>query len=364
MGNFIDDIPKADNIEHSVQNQAVINQENINTKNIINHKGLDVGTMNLVSASLDGNNVITKVIRNVFIEIDKDSVINMDLSQINHVEIDDTIYILGEDAYRFANMFNIPVNRPMSKGMISTKNIDSAEILAVMVRELIGVNQDTENKVRCVYSIPANPIDGDMNVIYHQNVFNRIINSLGYNATPLNEATSIILSECVQENFSGIGISFGAGMTNIAVVYKSIPIMAFSISRGGDWIDHNAATSLGMIPNRVNAVKEKDTFSLIDIPSGKKKEKMIKEALIYYYNSLINYTLKNIVKQLEDSDADLPEELPIVISGGTSKVKGFVDLVKQQIENIEFPFDISEIRTAKNQLTSVAQGCLVQALKE
>jgi len=366
MGFFVEEVPKPDKIEHSSDIET--NIDNIPEKpvpNINYNKGLDVGTMNLVSSSLENNNDINiKNIRNVFIEIDKDSISNMDLSQINNVEIDDVVYIIGDDAYRFANMFNIPVSRPMSKGMISTENIDSADILAVMVRELIGYNEDSKNKPKCVYSIPANPIDGEMNVIYHQNVFARIINSLGYEAVPLNEATAIILSECSNTNFSGIGISFGAGMTNVALVYKSIPVITFSIARGGDWIDLNTANSLGMIPNKINAVKEKKDFSLTDFPTGKKKERRIKEGLIYYYNNLINYTLKNILKELEKSEAELPEELPLVISGGTSLAKGFIDLVKEQIDQIdEFPFDILEIRTAENQLTAVAQGCLVQALK-
>ena len=364
MGHFVDqkkEIPKADKIEHSVNVISETKNDTIQEKNNSDCVGLDVGTMNLVSAKLNNNQEIqTKNIRNVFIEIEKENITNIDLSQIHHVEIDDIIYILGEDAYKFANMFNIEVNRPMSKGMISNKNIDSAEILAVMVRELIG---SSKNKDNCCYSIPANPIDDIMNVIYHENVFGRIISSLGFNPIPLNEAAAIILSECSNENFSGVGISFGAGMTNIGLVYKSIPIFTFSLARGGDWIDYNTAISIGAIPNRVNSIKEKKSFSLVEFPTGKKKEKRIKEALVYYYNNLINYTLKNIVKKLDETDVELPDELPIIVSGGTSKVNGFIDLVKQQLTEIELPFDVNEIRTAENQLTAVAKGCLIHSMK-
>ena len=113
--------------------------------------------------------------------------------------------------------------------MISTKEIDSVDILAVMVKKLIG----TSSGGRCCYSIPAEPIDNEMNVIYHQNVFGRIINELGFKAEAINEATAIVCTECQESNFSGIGISFGAGMTNVALVYKAIPTTVFSIARGG-----------------------------------------------------------------------------------------------------------------------------------
>lgn len=363
MGHFVSEknAPAADKVEHTVNITSEVIKDEIIESNNNTCVGLDVGTGNLVSSKLNQKETIEiKSLRNVFIEIEKEYIQNMDLSQIHHVEIDDVIYILGNDAYKFANIFGNSINRPMSKGMISSKNIDSAEILAVMVRELIGTSNNNSN---CCYSIPANPIDCEMNIIYHQNIFGRIIKSLGFNPIPLNEATAIVFSECSNENFSGIGISFGAGMTNVAVVYKSIPVITFSLSRGGDWIDENTANSIGSIPNRINVIKEKNTFSLIEFPTGKKKEKRIKEALVYYYNNLINYTLKNIVKQLDNTDAELPDELPLIISGGTSKADGFIKLVKEQLDEIEFPFDISEIRPAENQLTSVTQGCLIHAIK-
>ena len=367
MGHFVEtptEIPKTTKIEHVPEDLIVTTSTTKNktiTKEIKKkYVGLDVGTGNMVSSRLDEKqDVISKSLRNVFLEIEKEHIVNTDMSQIQHVEIDDIIYILSNDAYHFGNMFGSQVFRPMAKGMISNKNIDSAEILAVMVRELIGTSK---NKDICVYSVPANPIDEEMNVIYHESIFKRIINGLGFKAIPLNEAAAIVISECHQENFSGIAISFGAGMTNVAVVYKSIPVIKFSIARGGDWIDENTANSIGSIPNRVNVIKEKSTFDLTAFPTGKKKEKQIKEALTYYYNNLISYTLKSIVAELDRTDAELPEELPLIISGGTSKAKGFLDIVKQQMENVELPFEISEIRAAENPLTSVAQGCLINSM--
>lgn len=323
--------------------------------------GLDVGTMNLVSAKLNDNKIDIKLLRNVFIEVDKDAVQTMDLSKISYVEIDDSVFILSEDAYNFANIFGQVAKRPMAKGMISTSEIDSVDILGIMIKQLIGKSNNENEKV--CYSIPANPIDGEMNVIYHKNVFSRIIESLGYEVEPVNEATAIIYAECQSTNFSGIGISFGAGMTNIAIVYKSIPASTFSIARGGDWIDINTANSLGAIPNRVTLIKE-TRFNLNDFMTGTKKDRRIKEGLFSYYNSLINYTVKNITKQLDNLSMELPESLPVVISGGTSLVDGFIPLVEKTLKNYEFPFEISEVRHAKNPLTTVAEGCLIKALKK
>ncbi|WP_419659359.1 hypothetical protein [Desulfosarcina variabilis] len=318
-----------------------------------------MGTMNLVSAKLNNDEAVDiKKLRNIFLEVDKDAAEIMDLSGISHTVIDDAMFFIAEDAYNFANILGKEASRPMSNGMISTKEIDSVDILAVMVKELIG----TSNGGRCCYSIPADPIDNEMNVIYHQNVFGRIINELGFQAEAINEATAIVYTECEESNFSGIGISFGAGMTNVALVYKAIPTTVFSIARGGDWIDLNTANSTGSISNRVTLLKE-NSFSLNNHRSGKKKDRKIKEALVYYYHDLINYTIKSIVRSLENTAIELPESLPVIISGGTSMVDGFVEMVRQVIEQYEFPFEVSEIRHAGNPLTAVAEGCLIRALK-
>lgn len=326
------------------------------------HVGLDIGTMNIVCAKSENDSIQTSSLRNVFLELDKDAVINTDLSLISHVKIDNSIYILSEDAYSFGNIFGKQVSRPMSKGMISSNEIDAIDILGVIIKSLIG--KAPNNDSICCYSIPANPIDSDMNVLFHDNVFKRLIGSLGWKSISLYEAVALIYSECSSTEFTGIGISFGAGMTNIAVVFKGIPALTFSLARGGDWIDENASMHMmGAVSNRITAIKEKPDFDLVNFNIGDKKERRIREALSYYYQDLINYTANNITKELSKITTQFPSRVPVIISGGTSKPSGFLDMMKQELNNYEFPFDISEVKYATNPLTAVAEGCLVKSFK-
>jgi len=323
--------------------------------------GLDVGTMNLVSARMIGDGVETSTLRNVFLEIPEEYAGQMDLEKVSYAKIEDKLYVLSEEAFTFANIFNQEAKRPMREGMISPEELDSADILAVMLRELIGKG---DGEKPCCYSIPADPIDSDVKVVYHRDIFRRIITSLGYKAIPLNEGVAIVYSECAGEGFTGIGISFGGGMTNVGVSFKGVEVMSFSCARGGDWIDRNAASSLGQVPNRLTMIKEREDFDLNDFSQGKRKERRMKEALTYYYKDLIGYTVRHIVKGLDGIDTEFPEDVPVIISGGTSKAKGFVELVGQAIEEHEFPFDIKGVRHAENPLTATAEGCLINALKE
>lgn len=324
--------------------------------------GLDVGTMHIICSRSDSDDV--KITRNVFLPVDKDEININRLTDISYVTSDDgEMYIIGSDAFEFANLFGQPVSRPMEHGLISPKEIAAIDVLTLMIKGLIG---DTKNKeVYCSYSIPSEAIDQSRSVTYHENVFARILNTLGVNHTSINEAMAIIYSECAKEKFSGIGISFGAGMANVAISYKGVEAHTFSTARSGDWIDKQVAENLAMIPNRVTNIKEKYMKLTGDASSTNKKTKRVLEALYYYHQALIEYTVKKIIKEFNDKvDIEVDEEIPIVIAGGTSIPEGFVNLFKNVISNYELPFEVSEIRRAKDPLTAVSNGLLVRTMAD
>jgi len=323
--------------------------------------GLDCGTMHLVCARSDSQEV--KMTRNVFLKLDSEIQMT-DLSEISYVENEDGhFFIIGSDAFTYANIFGKEVSRPMEKGLISPKEIAAIDVLTLMIRNLIG---DVKGKeTYCSYSIPAQAIDEDRSVTYHENVFARILKSLGVNYTSVNEAMAIIYSECAKEKFSGIAISFGAGMANVAIAYKGIEALTFSTARAGDWIDKEAAASLGMVPNRVTSMKEKYMQLSGEVSVQNKKTKRILEALYYYHKALIDYTVKKIIKEFDEKvDVEIAEPIPVVISGGTSMPKGFVEMFKDVISGYELPFEISEIRRAQNPLTAVANGLLIRTISD
>jgi len=149
----------------------------------------------------------------------------------------------------------------------------------------------------------------------------------------------------------------GAGMVNIAVVYEGDPITEFSLTKGGDWIDASVGKALDLTQSMVQIEKEESEINLIE-PKGK-----IQEAIAVYYNVLINYTLDNIVYKLDSSK--LPafrEPIPIVVSGGLTLAGGFVEKFNKESNNKSFPFEVKEIRKAKDPMTCVAHGCLMAAV--
>jgi hypothetical protein len=324
--------------------------------------GLDCGTMHLVCSRSDSDEA--KITRNVFLPLDTDDIQISELSEINYVKTEDNeCFIIGSDAFKYANIFGQKVSRPMEKGLISPKEISAIDVLTLMIKELIGDVRSKE--AYCSYSIPAEAIDEGRSITYHENVFARILKSLGVNYTSVNEGMAIIYSECAKEKFSGIGISFGAGMANVAVAYKGIQALTFSTARAGDWIDNETAASLGMIANRVTSIKEKYMQLSGAVEIKNKKTKRVLEALYYYHKALIDYTVKKIITEFNEKvDIEVDEPVPIIISGGTSIPKGFVELFKDVVSGYDLPFELSEIRRAKNPLTAVSSGLLIRTMSD
>ena len=322
--------------------------------------GLDIGTMHLVSARSDTDEV--RVTRNVFLEVDKDDIPQM--ADVSYVESDGgETYVIGTHAFELSNMLGQKVSRPMAKGLISAEEINAIDVLTLMIKDLIGETKDKE--VYCSYSIPAEAIDEERSVIFHEKVFGGILNTLGANYTSVNEAMAIIFSECAKENFSGIGISFGAGMANVAIAYKGIEVLKFSTARAGDWIDQQVSLDTGSVVNRVTNKKEKYMKLKGEVNIKNKKDKRMLQALFFYHQALIDYTIQKIIKQFNDKvDIELDDAIPIVVSGGTSLPEGFVELVEKTIMQNELPFEISEVRRAKNPMTAVANGLLVRTMAD
>ena len=326
--------------------------------------GVDIGTMHLCCARSDSSTV--KIIRNVFLEVDPDEIDISELSNVSFIENkeENKIFIIGDDAFAFANIFSQTVARPMESGLISPKELYAIDVLTLMIKELIGGVRNKD--VYCSYSIPSQAIDESRSVTYHEKVFGRIFSSLGINHKPINEAMAIVYSECAKEKFSGVGISFGAGMCNCCLSFKGIEALKFSTARSGDWIDKNVAESLSMIQNRVTNIKEKH----LNLQTGFLKEKnkkirRIVEALEYYYVALIEYTIKKIIEEFNDKvDIEIDEDIPIIVSGGTSLPKGFMNLFKETLRKYDLPFQVSQIRSAKKPLTAVSSGLLIRTISD
>jgi hypothetical protein len=87
-----------------------------------------------------------------------------------------------------------------------------------------------------------------------------------------------------------------------------------------------------------------------------------------YYKNLIEYTLDNITAQFARvrGQFSVPRAIPVVVAGGTSLAGGFINFFGEVLETRrkKLPFEVSEVRHAKDPLGAIAHGLLLQAMQE
>jgi len=331
--------------------------DNISRKSLI---GLDCGTGNFVS--VDGSG--TTIQRNAFLSIEKEITTKKQLKRmkIPYVELNDTLHIIGQDAFNYANIFTgKELRRPMKDGLLNPTEKDALPILKHIVGLLIGGEASPGSKV--VYCVPGTPIDVDRQVDYHEDILKQIIEFYGFEARSVNEAVALGMTGLAEDQYTGIAMSFGAGMLNIAIMYMGMSALHFAVSKSGDWIDQQVATDCGISKAKAQQIKEKGDYSIAPNAQANTREH---NAIKTYYSALIRYALANVAHQFESSDEmpTFPNAVPIVVGGGTSMPEGFVELFEEQFTSQDFPLEISEIRQVEEPLTAVARGCYEEALLE
>ncbi|KYK25144.1 hypothetical protein AYK24_05200 [Thermoplasmatales archaeon SG8-52-4] len=318
-------------------------------------KGLDIGTMNIICAEKDREDIVFTQQRNAFMELDSSDLTKtmLDTTKILYIENENGIHLLGEDAFKFATIFEKQARRPMTQGIISPREKEAIPIMKLIVERVLG--QPTSKNEILYISTPADPIDTDLNVLYHKKTMEALTKALKYDTHIIDEGLAVIYSELSDNNFTGIGISVGAGMTNVTLAYLATPLMSFSICRGGDWIDEQVAKATGMPKEHVTASKEKISKLSKEVKMGS-----IEGALTVYYDALITYVIRNLDRKL--AEITPPKvAFPVAIAGGSATPEGFFELFEKKLKESKLRVELSKIKHVKDPLLSVARGCLIAA---
>jgi len=330
-------------------------------------KGLDVGTMNIICATKGNGSISFSQQRNAFLEMESNDLTKqmLDNGRVLYTQRGSVINVLGEDAFKFSNVFNKHIRRPMKQGIISPDEKDSIPMIKLIIERVLGL---PEKKDELLYiSVPASPVDNQLNVLYHSKTVEALASKLGYVTYPIDEGLSVVYSELSESNFTGIGISVGAGMTNVTVAYMATPIVSFSIARGGDWIDDQVAIATGMAKERITSIKETD-FSLC----AEHEIGSVQGALAVYYDALLTYVLQHLKRKLSET-APPDAEFQVAIAGGSTRAKGFAEMFEKRLRETDLPIRISGVKKnrfntsgtdSKDPLYSIARGCLIAALSK
>ncbi len=323
--------------------------------------GLDIGTSRIVAARQgDGGETIESQL-NAFVTIPWTKLTENSLKReaVPHVVADGQIIVYGNESARLADMLSREIRRPMTRGMLNAGEPDSLVQIKEIISSVLGPGLDKSTRI--CFSVPAPPLGGEDGLTYHEATIEQVLNQLGYgNITSVNEGVAVIYSELEDSNYTGFGISCGGGLCNVALAYMSVPVLSFSLAKGGDFIDQSAANVTGEMVNRVRLAKE-EGFHF----NGHFSDK-VQQALTVYYDDMIASIVQGLRDAFSGSRAvpKFGRSVPLVLSGGGVLPDGFRERFEKALNAASLPVGISEVRLARRPLEATARGALIAALSE
>jgi len=321
--------------------------------------GLDIGTSKIMSIRQSASQLKAATETNAFLPLPYSRITENILLQnkVHYYQNNGHFFVYGNNAEKFAGLFNAETRRPMSGGLINPEEPAALTLIKVIIQGLLKKPKSKSDLV--CYSVPGAPADSPSDLIYHEKLLAGYLSELGYRSKSVNEGQSIIFSELEKENFTGIGISAGGGMCNACLAYLSVPVVSFSTTKAGDFIDKSVGSVTGESATRVKLVKEQ-SLDLSVAPKDK-----VEEALHIYYDEVVNEliaTLNKAVSQASSEAHQLDQPVPVVLAGGTAQPAGFRERFAKALEDSNCPVPISEVRLSPNPTQATARGAFIAAV--
>ena len=243
--------------------------------------GLDVGTSQIMLAKKSGDEVRFSSQLNAFVNVPFSRMTEKALQKegIPFARKDGDLVVHGSEALKFADLLGLETRRPMTAGILNPGEPEGTEVIRTLVDAVLG-NEKGEGRP-LFFSVPAGPLEGESNLTYHEAALKKMLEAKGYRVSSIDEGLAVIYGELEDANFSGIGISLGGGLCNVCVAYLSLPVLSFSIDKGGDYIDRSAAAATGERATRVRMEKE-NAFQLNGTPPNN-----VHQAIGVYYDDVI-----------------------------------------------------------------------------
>ena len=320
--------------------------------------GLDVGTSRIVVARSTDKKYTYESQLNAFLTLPYSKLAESLLQRENvfHKVEGQEIIVMGNDAERFAEVFHVETRRPMKSGTLNPQEPHSLVVVKNIIERLVGKPGTEGQKV--LFSVPAPLEHGEDGIPYHQASIQQVLGELGFEATPIAEGLAVVFGELGDSNFTGIGISCGSGLCNVCLAVLSVPVISFSVPRAGDYIDNHAALVTGDLAIRMRVQKEQG-FRLNGFTSDR-----VQNALSVYYKEMIKDLVESLRHQISSAQRlpKLEQSIPLVLAGGTSMPKGFLEYFTTALRINELPVKLSEVRVSADPLNSTARGALMGAL--
>jgi hypothetical protein len=328
---------------------------------------LDLGSSEFRSLRREEERLIARRLPAVYTTIDDQPAHRrlLDQTQIGYSVTAGSLVVIGDAAVEVSSLLSRPLIPLLHEGLLAEQDPVGRQVCAWLI-ELLLPAAGTENS-RCYLTLPRGEtmIRGIENSTAQY--LEHIVQLRGYQTTLQNPAAALAVAELEDQEFTGACLTVGAESITFAVTHFSQPILQTRCQKGAREVleryghsrkkyiwDQSGNTYLDQAG--IHAWLSHPDLSLATPRSD--DETWLAEA---FEELLLSAWFSIKRKFLSTDDRLLQDRLPLVISGGPTRLPGFVDLVVESLKLSGLPLRVSDVRTATFDPYSVARGLLIQA---
>ncbi|HKL29784.1 MAG TPA: hypothetical protein VJ898_11035, partial [Natrialbaceae archaeon] len=315
--------------------------------------GLDIGTGALRAARGDAGSPSFDEQTPVALAVDAGDLAEIDRAadDLHTVEADDQLFVLGDDAIDVGDAAGRDPDSLLDTGYLPPDGWHP-EAFAGLVEDALGPSAATDE--RLCYTTPGAPLDATVDTDAHREAVAGVLDDLGYDATPVSEGLAVIYDGLAAENLTGLGIAVREHTTSVCLAYYGVPVLVFSIARGAEWVEAQAAEATGQTTQ--TAAERRSSFVLDPLAD----EDDLGDALGAAYDDLVGDVLDAVDREAGEGDVREGVSVPVVL-GGEGAVEGLEALFGARAEGADLPFSITDAVLADDPSRSTARGALAAA---
>ncbi|ELZ00988.1 disk-shape morphogenesis protein volactin [Natrialba asiatica] len=295
------------------------------------------------------------------------------------VETADAAYHVGSDALAAAETEDAEPASLFRNGVLPPDPHGDAAFAALV--ESVFAEQETQGQAqaqsaetggRLCYTTPGTLVDADAPTDSHRETVASTIetaanrrgngngngdgdgNEFSVSVTPISRGFAVVYDQFAADNYTGLGICLGPQTTSVALAYYGVPVLAFAVPRGTDWIVDRAADETEHAPERVRSVLE--TFELDpDADPGP-----VERALATAFDDLVGELGDALGVRATEADLQRGVAVPIAVAG-SGAVEGLEFLLGGRFDAAGLPLSIRGVRLADDPEASATRGALAAA---
>ncbi|MFW5903540.1 MAG: chromosome segregation ATPase, partial [Halolamina sp.] len=315
--------------------------------------GLDIGIGALRAARGDADSPSFDEQPPVALAVDAEDLASIDRAadDLLTVGADGRLHVLGDDAIEVGDAIGRDPDPLLDTGYL-TGDGWHRDAFAALVEATLGPPAEADDHL--CYTTPGAPVDATVDTDAHREAVAGVLDDMGYDATPVSEGLAVIYDGLAAENLTGLGIAVRERTTSVCLAYYGVPVLVFSIARGAEWVEAQAAEATGQTTK--TAADRRSSFVLDPLAD----DDDLGDALGAAYDDLVGEVLDAVDREAGEGDVREGVSVPVVL-GGEGAVDGLEALFGARAEGADLPFSITDAVLADDPARATARGALAAA---